>query len=101
MFANWTADKAAAVARLDASGEALWDLAQKNWNDEAAHDAFLKHCSLTGMLAVAGRCYRAHLDRAPGDATAARMQERVVAMATLTIGTPATRDPGGMRRDRS
>jgi hypothetical protein len=88
-FALWTAEQEAAVVQLDEAALALWEAAQADWHDAGKHDAFLKHCSLAGSLAAAGRRYRQRLDEQPGDAVAARMQERILAMATATLVRPA------------
>jgi hypothetical protein len=76
------------VVKLDERGEQLWTQVRRSWKDEAKHDAFLKHCSLAGTLAAAGRCYRQRLDRFPEDPMAGAMQERIVAMATLSFARP-------------
>jgi hypothetical protein len=88
-FALWTAEQEAGVVRLDAEAEALWSAASADWHDAARHDAFLKHCSLAGALAPAGRRYRERLDAQPSDAVAARMQERILTMATASLLHPA------------
>jgi hypothetical protein len=88
VFAFWTPEKAAQVVKLDERGEVLWNQVRRSWKDEAKHDAFLKHCSMAGLLAAAGRCYRQRLDRFPEDPLAAAMQERIVAMATLSFARP-------------
>jgi hypothetical protein len=88
-FALWTPVQEAAVARLDEGAEALWSAAVADWQDPGKHDAFLKHCSLTGSLAAAGRRYRQRLDQQPGDGVATRMQERVLAMATAALVRPS------------
>lgn len=90
VFALWTPAMAADVAVLGEAGEALWAEAKAAWQDDEKHDAFLKHCSAGGLLAVAGRRYRERLDETPGDAVATRMQERVLSMATLTYARPST-----------
>jgi uncharacterized Zn finger protein (UPF0148 family) len=90
-FALWTAEKAAEVVGLDAKAEALWTELDGSWDDDTKHDAFLKYCSVAGLLAPAGRCYRDRLARHPGDPTARRMQERIVTMATLSFTRPAAR----------
>jgi len=88
VFAFWNPDTATHVVRLDEKAEALWTAARRSWKDEAKHDAFLKYCSLAGLLAPAGRCYRLRLDKTPEDEIALRMQERIVAMATLSFARP-------------
>jgi hypothetical protein len=87
-FALWTAEQDAAVSRLDDRAEALWSAAVASWQAPDTHDAFLKHCSLAGTLPAAGRRYRERLDEHPDDAVAARMQERILAMATATLLRP-------------
>jgi hypothetical protein len=87
-FALWTPEQASEALRLDQTGQALWGEVQAAWDSAEKHDAFLKHCSLAGLLAVAGRCYRQRLDETPGDAVATQMQERVMTMATATFIRP-------------
>lgn len=86
MLAFWTPEAAAAVENLDEAAELLWVDALSAWEDEALHDAFLKHCSQAGLLAPAGRRYRDRLDTNPGDGVAARMQDRILKMATAAFG---------------
>jgi hypothetical protein len=88
VYSRWSPDKAAQLVKLDEKAEALWSAARRSWKDESKHDAFLKYCSLAGLLAAAGRCYRLRLDRHPEDPVAAAMQERIVAMATLSFARP-------------
>jgi hypothetical protein len=90
VFSRWSPDKAAQVVKLDERAEMLWSAVRRSWKDEGKHDAFLKYCSMAGLLAPAGRNYRARLDRHPDDAIAAAMQERIVAMATLSFARPTT-----------
>jgi hypothetical protein len=92
VFANWTPGSkldhpavADATTPLDAEGLRLWDALVGNWADDAGHDAFLKHCATAGCLAAAGRQYRKRLDAYPQDATAARMQARIVGMVAATM----------------
>jgi PilZ domain-containing protein len=87
-FALWTPAQAAEALQLDDKGQVLWAETLGAWLAAEKHDAFLKHCSLLGLLAVAGRCYRQRLDEAPEDAVAIQMQERVMAMATATFIRP-------------
>jgi hypothetical protein len=86
VFARWTPEAAAAAAApLDGEGERLWAAAREAWQDEARHDAFVKHCSRAGQLAAAGRLYRGRLDADAGDAVATRMQKRIIAMASVAL----------------
>jgi hypothetical protein len=89
VFAFWNPDTATHVVRLDEKGEALWTQVRRSWKDEAKHDAFLKYCSMAGLLAPAGRCYRLRLDKTPDDELAIKMQERIVAMATMSFARPS------------
>lgn len=82
---------------LDAEGQRLWDGLVGNWADDAGHDTFLKHCATAGCLAAAGRQYRQRLDAYPQDATAARMQARIVGMVAATLA-PARTNAGPMSR---
>jgi hypothetical protein len=88
VFAYWNPEKAAQVVKLDEKAEALWATVRRSWRDETKHDAFLKYCSMAGQLAAAGRCYRLRLDKTPDDQMAVKMQERIVAMATLSMARP-------------
>jgi hypothetical protein len=99
-FDLWRPEETTDVAHLDERGEALWAEAIAGWDDPARHDAFLKHCSLTGLLPLAGRRYRKRLDGDPADTVAARMQERVLTMAAAVFvrpppaaAAPVTRQP--------
>jgi hypothetical protein len=89
-FALWVPPADAAPLRLDEEGEALWAACLASWEAEDRHDAFVKHCSLTGALAIAGRRYRERLDQQPMDPVAGRMQGRILAMATASFVRPAT-----------
>lgn len=90
VYALWRPEAAhTAVTPLDDAAEALWRDAQADWANGARHDAFLKHCSLVGQLGAAGRRYRERADADPGDTLARKMQERVLAMATVALATPA------------
>jgi hypothetical protein len=86
------------VLRLDERGDTLWAEVLADWSDPARHDAFLKHCSVAGLLGVAGRRYRQRLDEQPADPVAGRMQARVLEMATAafvrtpTAAVPVTRN---------
>jgi hypothetical protein len=88
VFSYWNPEKAAQVVKLDEKAEALWTQVRRSWRDESKHDAFLKYCSLAGQLAAAGRCYRLRLDKTGDDEMAMKMQERIVAMATLSMARP-------------
>jgi hypothetical protein len=90
VFAFWTPEKAAEVVKLDERAEGLWMQVRRSWKDVSKHDAFLKYCSMAGLLAAAGRCYRQRLDKHPDDEVAAAMQERIVAMATLSFARPTS-----------
>jgi hypothetical protein len=104
VFANWTPGSKLdhpAVDRpapLDAEGLRLWDGLVGHWDNEAGHDAFLKHCATAGSLAAAGRQYRKRLDAYPQDEVAARMQARIVGMVAAT---PTPAQPAGMPVSRS
>jgi hypothetical protein len=95
VYARWRPDEVVgAVAPLDEAAESLWREALADWANPARHDAFLKHCSLVGQLAAAGRRYRARADADASDALARKMQERVLAMATAALTlTPRPRAP--------
>lgn len=86
------------MAQLDPQAEALWRNVEQAWQSVEAHDAFLKHCSLAGLLPAAGRRYRQRLDQDPVDATAQQMQKRVLAMATALLGAPPARPPAPFTR---
>jgi PilZ domain len=85
IFASWTAEQAARRPRLDERGEVLWAEAVASWQTPETHQVFLEHCSLVGLLPVAGRLYRLRLDEDPADAVAEKMQARLLAMATAAF----------------
>jgi hypothetical protein len=86
VFARWTTKLHRAVDRsLDPESEILWVALLETWGDDARHDAFVKHCVRVGRLQNAGMRYRERLDADPNDATAARMQARIVGMATAAL----------------
>jgi hypothetical protein len=88
-FALWNpAPDAPPPAQLDERGEALWGEALAAWETGDKHEAFLRHCAMSGALAIAGRRYRERLDRQPNDAMAGRMQSRVLGMATAAFVRP-------------
>jgi hypothetical protein len=89
VFANWSPGVAAPLATLDAAGEQLWADVVANWSDDVRHEAFVKHSSVSGTLGAAGRRYRERLDASPDDQVAARMQERILGLAT--VGFTVTR----------
>jgi hypothetical protein len=89
IYSRWSPEKAAEVVKLDEQGNVLWNQVRRHWKDETKHDAFLKYCSMSGTLAAAGRCYRLRLDKNPDDPVAQAMQERIVAMATLSFARPS------------
>lgn len=98
VFALWKPDEAPKVVSLDEAAEALWAKAVADWANPAAHDAFLKHCSVMGMLSAAGRRYRERLDERPTDDVAQQMQKRVLSMATALLGAPAQKPPAPFTR---
>jgi hypothetical protein len=77
------------VARLDEAGEALWAEAQASGATLEKHEAFVRHCSAAGLLALAGRRYRERLDQQPMDPVATQMQARILAMATAGFVVPS------------
>jgi predicted TPR repeat methyltransferase len=87
----------APAAQLDEQAELLWSAALAAWDTLENHEAFVKYCSRTGLLASAGRRYRERLDRDPRDAVAAQMQSRILTMATAgyippsPVSAPVTR----------
>ena len=91
------------AAPLDEAAMALWADVEGSWDDDRGHDRFVKHCAAAGLLAAAGRQYRAVLDRGGGDdqmaPMALRMQQRILTMASLALGAhrqapqPVTRSP--------
>jgi hypothetical protein len=91
---------ATAIPPLDATALAFYAACEAAWDDDAPHDKFVKYCSAAGLLASAARQYRLRLDRDPEDAKAAKMQQRIVTMASLSLAThqppprPLTRSRG-------
>jgi hypothetical protein len=85
VFERWGSDQALQAAALDDEAQAMYREIKTRWNDEALHDAFLKHCSAKGCLGAAGHKYRDRLDRDPKDAVALKMQARIVTMAAAVL----------------
>jgi hypothetical protein len=86
VFSRWTTKLHRAIDRsLDPEGEMLWTALLATWPDDSKHDQFAKHCAQMGRLPAAGMRYREYLDGHPGDPTAARMQTRIVGMATAAL----------------
>jgi len=100
VFSLWKADQGAPGSRLDQAGEELLANVRANWGDALAHEAFLKHCMLSGALAVAGRLYRERLDQDPKDVLAAQMQNQVLAKATLGLAISQTQPRAAVTRSR-
>ena len=98
VFALWKPEQKPQVMPLDPTAEVLWSAAQQEWASTPAHDAFLKHCSVAGLLPAAGRRYRERLDQEPNDPVAVQMQKRVLAMATALLGAPAPKPPAPFTR---
>lgn len=91
MFALWNPEQTPRLTPLDPKAESLWRAAEAAWQSYDAHDAFLKYCSLGGLLPAAGRHYRVRLDQDPTDVMAQQMQKRVLTMATALLGSPQGR----------
>jgi predicted TPR repeat methyltransferase len=79
----------APAAELDDQAERLWSAALAGWDTLENHEAFVKYCSRSGVLALAGRRYRERLDHHPSDAVAAQMQARILTMATAGYIPPS------------
>jgi hypothetical protein len=77
----------AAIPPLDPTATALFAACEATWQDDRLHDKFVKYCSAAGLLAAAALQYRRYLDQHPGDALAAKMQQRIVTMASLLLTT--------------
>ena len=101
IFALWNPEAAPKPVALDEAAEALWVTATTSWQSSEAHDAFLKHCSVAGMLPAAGRRYRERLDEQPTDEIAQQMQRRLLQMATALMGAPAQKPPDPFTRSGS
>jgi hypothetical protein len=86
VFALWDPTTAAATNGEDESRR-RFAAAEAAWSDLSQHEAFIEHCSRTGQLPYAARCYRDRLARDPDDAVARAQQARVVAVAELTCLT--------------
>jgi hypothetical protein len=90
----------AAIPPLDDTATTLFTACEAAWEDDQRHDKFVKYCSVAGLLAPAARQYRRYLDQHPDDPIAARMQQRIVNMASLLLSTqrqarePVTRSRG-------
>ena len=87
VFERWTQshDSARPARALDEKAEEMFRQLEAHWSDEAAHEAFLKHCATAGCLGPAGQKYRQRLDRHPRDPVATKMQERIVSMAAAVL----------------
>jgi hypothetical protein len=72
---------AADVAAL----EALWKKVLADFGSEAAHEAFLRHCSVCELLPEAARRYRAHKEAAADDATRAAVDVRLAAITAMAL----------------
>ena len=89
-----------AIPPLDPTATALFAACEAAWDDDSRHDKLVKYCAAAGLLSSAARQYRLHLDRHPGDAVALKVQQRIVAMASLQLTThqparePVTRSRG-------
>jgi hypothetical protein len=70
--------------------DAAWSTVRERWQDEAAHDRFLRLCATQDQLAFAGHCYRSVLDEAPDDPIAKRGKDRVLAQALALLAAHAT-----------
>ena len=101
-FDLWKEEDAAASAliELDEIGVGLWVDLERDWENPALHDKFVEHCLAQTRLPAAGRRYRERLDKNPSDPVAAKMQNRIIAMATQFLGAhnpvpePITRSRG-------
>lgn len=78
---------------LDTRAGELWAVVLRDFASTESHDAFLKYCSVSGLLAAAGRQYRDYLDQHPADAVALKMQQRVVGMAMALLPPPSPPKP--------
>lgn len=56
-----------------------------DYENQQAHDAFLATCAQSDALAAAGGCYRAVLDKAPGDPFAERAQQKILTRAMAML----------------
>ena len=92
VYARWPG-AAGGGATLDDLAAALWTAVEAAWGDGAAHERFVQHCAATGQLAAAGRRYRAVLDGDAAEPIAARMQQRIVVMASFALGPPPGAKP--------
>ena len=85
VFELWQEAMVPPLPMLDQDGEALWQAARANWDNTAAHEAFIKYCLQVDLLGPAGRLYRERLDQNPKDAVAAAMQKQILSKAALTL----------------
>jgi hypothetical protein len=85
VFELWKETEAAPLPQLDPAGETLWHAVKADWENPAAHEAFIRHCLQVDRLGPAGRLYRERLDENPKDAVAAAMQKQVLSKAALTL----------------
>jgi hypothetical protein len=90
---------AGAIPPLDPTATALYAACEAAWDDEQRHDKFVKYCSASGLLASAARQYRLRLTQHPEDPVAAKMQQRIVTMASFLL-TKHQPPPAPLTRSR-
>ena len=83
------------TAADDAVELALWARLEESWTDDAAHAAYLEHCSRVGQLPLAARRYRERRDALPADdqQARARLDQRLGAEALLAMRDIDARRP--------
>lgn len=68
--------------------DALWDKAQRDWQDPTAHEAFLDQCLQMGHLATAATRYREQLSQGREDAE--RYLQRITVLAISQLDASRT-----------
>jgi hypothetical protein len=86
--------------KLDVRGDELWRAVCEVWQDEQRHDAFVKYCSQSNLLGIAGRLYRNRIDVAPRDPMSLKMQARIVGMVTAILHPLQAQRPAPVTRHK-
>ena len=87
------------MALPDAELEALWKRVVDQWDDQAAHGAFLDHCQSRDQLAEAAARYRGMSgDRERGDAAKKRLQGVTILALARLESERTVRDESGRNR---
>jgi hypothetical protein len=81
----------------DPALETLWKRVLDDWNDDAAHGAFMEHCRATSQLLEGAVRYRGMAgDHARGPVASKRL-EAIAHLAVSELETERTPEPRGMQ----